>query len=612
MTRETTKTRVWVALCVVAGLLGCAPDSPEDAADASPDSGQEGPTDEELLDEFFSLGSIHSLALELDDDSWQTLLAEPKTYVHGRVAIDEEVFEDVGVRLKGSLGSFVPLDEEEAAEGSNCVAGKSGFIVDFNRWVKGLSFHGLKKLTVNNIRQDPTGVHQFLGYELFRAADIPGSRSGFARVSINGEDKYLYALVESADNSELLRRWYGSKAGNLYEGEGSDLTGDSYESFDQDSGDDTSKSDLAALVEVLDGLDGASDIYSVLEQHLDMERYLLFAAIEIYLGHWDGYAWSQNNFMIFNPEEGAWTFMPWGIDQLFDTGMMETHAGIMKGPGPSWEAPAFGVGAMFDGGRMQKLCFQSGECMSRLHDAYGEVFALVEEMGLEELYGEARALAEPVRREEAQAHGSVYITEYYFNLMDAHFAGRESRMREWMPCLVGQKVDFDADGHDGCTADCDDREEEIFPGAQELCNLEDDDCNGIIDDAAECPDCMPMTNAYGDYELCFHPTTWADAGSECASKGMTLTSVHSEEEMAALSDALLNDLDLIDAWIGLSDTENEGTFAWTDGTDLDFENWIIEMPEEWADQLDCVRQTIWLGWIPWLCFEEKPYICKAP
>ena len=58
----------------------------------------------------------------------------------------------VGVRLKGGLGSFRPL------------AGKAAFKVKFNHSVAGQRFLGLKKLTLNNMVQDKSMIHETLAY----------------------------------------------------------------------------------------------------------------------------------------------------------------------------------------------------------------------------------------------------------------------------------------------------------------------------------------------------------------------------------------------------------------------------------------------------------------
>ena len=95
----------------------------------------------------------------------------------------------VGVRLKGH-GSFRPLP------------GKAAFKFKLN-WVSGQKLLGLKKMTLNNMAQDPSRIHELLAYTLHRAAGVPASRSGFTFVTLNGEDYGLYSNIETYDDVSL-------------------------------------------------------------------------------------------------------------------------------------------------------------------------------------------------------------------------------------------------------------------------------------------------------------------------------------------------------------------------------------------------------------------------
>jgi len=87
------------------------------------------------------------------------------------------------------------------------------------------------------------------------------------------------------------------------------------EHFDQDNGDDESREDLIALVEALDEAEGMAGDHSRCErmsQLVDMDEYLAFAATEIYLGHWDGYTPSANNYKLHPPRERPVDLPPLG------------------------------------------------------------------------------------------------------------------------------------------------------------------------------------------------------------------------------------------------------------------------------------------------------------
>ena len=81
------------------------------------------------------------------------------------------------------------------------------------------AFTGLRRIILNNGVQDPTFLHEYLGYSVFRDAGVPAPRVGYATMHVNGEPYGLYLVVE-AITQDFLGRWFENTKGNLYEGPG--------------------------------------------------------------------------------------------------------------------------------------------------------------------------------------------------------------------------------------------------------------------------------------------------------------------------------------------------------------------------------------------------------
>ena len=209
----------------------------------------------------------------------------------------------VGVRLKGCWGSYRPL------------SGKAGFKIKIN-YVSGQTILGLKKLTLNNMVQDPSMLHEAVGYRLFRSMGVPAPRVGYTNVSLNGSEYGLHANIETLDKVSLPR-WYGAaQTTHLYEGSyWTDVISDHVSNFEIDEGTDD-RTDLQTLANA-NALTGTA-WWNAVTPIANLNEMTAMWATEFYTGHWDGYAtriW--NNYYLHSTPAGYFTMLPWGLDQTF-------------------------------------------------------------------------------------------------------------------------------------------------------------------------------------------------------------------------------------------------------------------------------------------------------
>ncbi|MEQ1747091.1 MAG: choice-of-anchor tandem repeat GloVer-containing protein [Saprospiraceae bacterium] len=73
-----------------------------------------------------------------------------------------------------------------------------------------------------------------------------------------------------------------------------------------------------------------------------------------------------------------------------------------------------------------------------------------------------------------------------------------------LTALDADNADDDGDGYSENTGDCEDRNAAIYPGATEICNNMDDDCNGLVDDGGTCA-VYCSNNGFPIYNLSMSP-----------------------------------------------------------------------------------------------------------
>lgn len=270
----------------------------------------------------------------------------------------------VGIRLKGGWGS-----------GNRNMDGKPAFKVKINYSVKGQKLYGLKKLTLNNMVQDRSMLHETIGYRLFRAVGVPASRTGYVRVYVNGVDHGLHLNLETYDSVSLDKRFISTK--HLYEGAyWQDIIPGQAEAMQVDEGDPTDKTDISTLANINNINPGvASQVstwFTEVQKYADMREILHEWAVERYLADWDGYSYQiKNNYYVHFDAQGIASILPSGIDQTSTGGLSFLEANS--------------VGQMFIN------CMASIPCKSYYLGAVNKVRATAEALNLGKMIDEVSA-----------------------------------------------------------------------------------------------------------------------------------------------------------------------------------------------------------------------------
>ncbi|MBT6434608.1 MAG: hypothetical protein HOK28_16025 [Deltaproteobacteria bacterium] len=138
-------------------------------------------------------------------------------YVPATLKFEGEEYPDVGLRYKGSAGSYIGCTEVMGFPPSGpktCI--KLSMKVKLNYTDSDQKFHGLKKLQFHSMNSDDSLMRERLSYYLFRSMGIPAPRTTPIKVLVNGELAGLFLLVEQIDGRFTRSRFGDGGKGNLY------------------------------------------------------------------------------------------------------------------------------------------------------------------------------------------------------------------------------------------------------------------------------------------------------------------------------------------------------------------------------------------------------------
>ena len=180
---------------------------------------------------------VHTIDIVMDD--WDELIdnATSEEYYTAALVIDGEAYKNVAIRGKGntSLSTVASMDSD-----------RYSFKVEFDHYDNSMTYHGLDKLSLNNLIQDSTMMKDYLTYTMMNEFGAAAPLCSFAYITVNGEDWGLYLAVEGIEDSFLTRN-YGSEDGELYKpdstgfgggrGNGKDFNMEDFMSRNESAGD---------------------------------------------------------------------------------------------------------------------------------------------------------------------------------------------------------------------------------------------------------------------------------------------------------------------------------------------------------------------------------------
>ncbi len=233
----------------------------------------------------------------------------PATFYYYSSAHNDTI-QNVGFRVRGNT-----------SRGAN----KKSFKVSFNEYTQGKKFKGIEKMNLVGQHNDPSLLRYWMSLTTLNTNNLIFSRSSFVKFYINGQYKGVYLNVEHIDDEFLQKRFIGDDDGNLYKCTwGADLKyrGASQPSYYGSYELKTNKvandySELIQFIQTLNSISNA-DFPCFIEDNFEVELFLKTLAVEIIIGHWDGYAYNKNNFYLYQqPSNGKFVFIEYDMDNTF-------------------------------------------------------------------------------------------------------------------------------------------------------------------------------------------------------------------------------------------------------------------------------------------------------
>lgn len=272
--------------------------------------------------EMFDESYVHEIRITFEQENyWDSLeyyyeqyleFGADKQYMMASVSIDGTVVDSVGVREKGYFSNW-------GSEGL-----KEPLKIDFNEYVSGKKYDGLKKINLQNGFSDPTIMRDALAYKFMRDAGVAAPRSSYAKIYLNDTYWGLYLVVEQVDD-RFLKNWYENDNGNIFKCiDNTSLAwqGSIKTNYEDEFGLKTNEEldNWDSFIDLVGKINDEDEFEDSISTILQMNSYLRVLAADVLMYNWDSYYEHGRNFYIYYDSLAtAFQWIPWDYNLAFST-----------------------------------------------------------------------------------------------------------------------------------------------------------------------------------------------------------------------------------------------------------------------------------------------------
>ncbi len=364
--------------------------------------------------DFWDRSTLHTVKVVFDTDDYDAMIetyasSQDKTWIEADVEIDGNVFEKVGMKLKGNSslrslagdngggpGGNAPggaatasdgggddttsttqgttasngggaagggaIQGDDEGDGSISADDPTGlpWLIRLDKYTDGQSYSGRSDFVVRGNNTD-TSLNEAVALDVLSLATVPAETYAFTRFRVNGADEKLRLVLDLPDDAAWNSDTFDGTGATFkadadgdysYRGDTADDYKDAFDAEFLADGlsEDTAFAALGAFLQFVNDAEDA-DFASSLPDKLDVEGFATYLAVQELVKNTDDMDGPGNNsYLHYDPDSEKWTVVAW--DQNLSFGGMGGMGGGRGFPGGG-TMPSDGGGGMPSGAPMQ-------------------------------------------------------------------------------------------------------------------------------------------------------------------------------------------------------------------------------------------------------------------